>query len=192
MAAAFRETLASVPELGRLDVLIAGGAEPEQFVRRIRDVRSLLEKGHTAARAAGTLFSDEDIARMSIDACAVSLAMTHFHAGRRARASSLLTRTHSSHLPPLYAAACTHAHHPEDVWQRAGLPGDHWRPTWTDYVRYTLTFAAFDGVMLEGLTPETLNQLKDDIEAGPLDEEELDYLDDLDDLANGRARLAED
>ena len=74
---------------------------------------------------------------------------------------------------------------------RIGLPQDNWRPSWTNYYRYALTWNAIDGVILGRTSAEDIDDLTAEIERGPLTDEELDYLDDLDDLVNGRARLDE-
>ncbi len=190
--AAFREIVKAVPELEALDVLVIGSAGCHDFISRLQEYETYIEKGWIKARSIGALFENYRTARIAMAAGAVGVAMIPFGAGRRDVVSSLNCETSLMGQPPLYAFAASQSYYTDAELAEVGLPKDKWRPSQSDYYRYALSWAAFNGAVLERTSRDDLDELEAAIDKGPLNEEELSYIDDLDDLVNGRAQLADD
>ena len=190
-AVAFREVLDAVPQLGRLDMLVMGGAEERNFLPRLQEYRAYAKDEWMGAHLTGACFDDFQTAAIAIDARTIDIAFATFYAGRPGIRPRMLPERRREQAPPLYAFGSAHSYRTADELRDAGLPTTKWYPTRADYLRYALTWQAFDGVVCSSISNEGLEELADAIEKGPLDDEELAYLVDLDDLVNQRAQLVE-
>src|SRR5262249_49367060 len=90
---------------------------------------------------------------------------------------------------PLYNFKNTTAFVSDERRRALGVGDDHWRPDITDHYRFALTRPEIDGVLCAPGTSVDIAALQRRLEAGPLDEEEQQYLIDLADLDRGRAVL---
>lgn len=79
--------------------------------------------------------------------------------------------------------------------RRAGRPrptsiaADYWRPHPTDYYRFALSEPALDGLLCALPGPAAVRELVDALAAGPIDDDDQQYLLDLGELLRGTAKV---
>lgn len=188
-AEAFRELLRAVPELGYIDAIVAGGVTETNFFPLVRDYRSHVVEGLVGARAWGMCFDGEFVASIALRADVLDLALVPYGpVGSDARLE-LLDAAVGRNAAALAAFAPAYHHADDAALAKIGLAEDMWRPEPVDYIRYALSSAAMGFVTLHGVGSSDLDDLERGLEAGPLDDEEMQYIDDLADVRTGRARI---
>ena len=63
--------------------------------------------------------------------------------------------------------------------KQLGLEDDHWLPSRSDFYRYALTEEKLDGILFSPTQVEHLHQIAGALEKGPLQPEEIEYLETL-------------
>jgi hypothetical protein len=84
--APFRELLSAVPQLGRIDMIVIGGAYGQEFPVRHGIYREFIQRGEFGARAIGTSFHDRAAAARAINRAQVDVAFIRYnpvHPGAR-------------------------------------------------------------------------------------------------------------
>lgn len=181
-----QEVLGELPELQRIDVLVAGGAYAPEIDRRAAIYAEHRQTRLLDARSIGASFHDRAAAARHCNAGSFEICFSRYNAahpgaehdlfphvgGRRARLFNF-----SSLMGYVSPARC----------QELSLSADLWRPEITDGYRFALTPDEVDGLLIAPAIPAHLEALSRALSKGPLDEDEREYLRSLSLLDRGLA-----
>lgn len=191
--APFEELVASVPGLGRIDLLLAGGAYGSELGRRWPIYADHRREGFLGNRAVGATFHDRDAATKAVSERTLDIAYIRYnpdHAGAR---RDVFPRMPARPRPLLYNFKSTFGYVPPSRMAEIGLPGpEYWHPEVTDHYRFALTRPELDGLLIGLRTADEVAALVAALERGPLTDEEEDYLMDVASVVRGDARVASD
>jgi len=191
--APFLEVLEELPELRRIDLLVAGGSYGHEI-----DMRAAIYEVHrtdrlAGCRAIGATFHDRAAARRLLDAGTLDIVHVRYNPSHPRAATEVFPHVQSrdaGRRTLLYNFKSTVGWLvTEDEYAAIGVQPGYWRPHATDYYRFALTQPALDGVLCGLPTPESVGELADALAKGPLDDEDHQYLIDLADLQKGAAKL---
>jgi hypothetical protein len=186
----FNELLSAVPRLGRLDLLVAGGAYANEFAgRRERYLTSPYTRG-LGARAFGASFHERSTALNAINHRQVDLAYVRYNPAHPGARHDLFPGLLPEPRPLLYNFRSVLPPVRPERWRELGLDEDHWIPEPGDFYRFVLSRPEMNGILGSVNTPGELEALDAALTQGPLEAEEEEYLVNLAALAEGRARLA--
>jgi hypothetical protein len=189
----FQEVLDAVPELKRLDLLIAGGAYSRDFSERLPVYQQHRRGRFTGCRAIGTSFHDRRTALSAINERLVDIAYVRYNPGHPGARSDLFPHIVAAPRPLVFNFKSTLGYVPPDLPTELGLPGDeYWQPAITDYYRFALTRPELDGLLVAPATPAEVAGLAAALARGPLDDEEDQFLLNLALVARGGARVVPD
>jgi predicted aldo/keto reductase-like oxidoreductase len=178
----FAELLEAQPRLGRLDLLIAGGAYGHEIQRRLTLYRKHRQQARHGARAIGASFHDRIACADCIDRGDVDVAFTRYNAAHPNARTDLFPRSSCGRVP-LFTFKSTGGWVTPERVAALGLSGDFWIPTITDHYRFALSRPEVSGLLVHLGTPAHVHELADALDAGPLtadEEEHLIYLAGLD------------
>ncbi|MEK6336385.1 MAG: hypothetical protein AABM67_15775 [Acidobacteriota bacterium] len=190
-AGALQEGLEAVPGLKFIDVGVMGGAYADEFLTRLGVYLEIRREGLFGLKALGTTFHDREAALLAINHHLVDLAFIRYnpaHTGAKSDVFPYLTQSRTL----LYNFKSTLGFMRSKRYAQLGLNYDYWQPEITDYYRFALTRPEIDGLLCSPTTPREVKDLSSALEAGPLDEEEEQYLIDLAALDEGSAVLITD
>jgi len=189
----FEEVLDELPQLGRLDVTIAGGAYGHEIDQRLTTYARHRTVGHAGVRAIGASFHDRQAAHRVIAQGGLDIAFVRYnprhpkarddlfpHVGTRAVGRRTLVFNFKSTVGHIGS---------EEQYAAFGIAPDYWRPHPTDYYRFALGEPALDGILCSPPGPDAVRELVDALASGPLDEEDQQYLLDLGELQRGTAKV---
>jgi hypothetical protein len=175
--APFAELVNAVPELGRLDVLLAGGAYQAEFANRLPVLVDHRRRRFLGSRAIGAAFHDRSAARQAIDGGLVDIAGLRYNADHAGARLDLFPRIGDRPHPLLFGLQSASSWVSPARMTELGLPAPgYWQPTVTDHHRFSLTAPQMDGLVVTLQTPRDVSALEADLEKGPLDEQEEKYL----------------
>ncbi len=186
----FEELLDAVPGLGRLDVLVAGGASAQDFRRRLPVYQRHRREGFCGARAIGASFHDRRAAQRAVKAGQLEIAFTRYnpdHTGARKDLFPSLGQ-HAGTL--LYNFKSRDGFVAPGRLAALGVGRDLWHPRLQDHYRYVLSRPALDGVLFSLRKVGEVQALVRALEEGALLVEEEAYLEKLAALQAGRAQVA--
>lgn len=186
---ALEEGLEAVPGLKFIDVGVIGGAYTEEFMIRLQLYHQLCKQKHCGIRSVATSFHDRDAALLAIKHEMVDLAFIRYNALHPGASADLFPDINESRKTLIYNFKSTLGFVPPARFAELGLNRDYWRPKITDHYRFALTRPEIDGLLCSPTTPLEVHGLERALEAGPLDEEEEQYLIDLASLVEGNAVL---
>jgi predicted aldo/keto reductase-like oxidoreductase len=188
----FRELLQEIPELQRIDVLIAGAAYGKEYGERLPAYQKRRREQWLGARAIGTTFHDRAAARRAIQDRAIDVAFIRYNPAHAGARKDLFPHVQSA-VPAGEAAAngkgastllfcfnSTSAYLTSEELKEMGLK-EHpsWSPEITDHYRYVLTRPEVNGILMAPETPEELEGIARALARGPLTNEEESYLVDV-------------
>jgi len=188
----FRELLQEIPELRRIDLLIAGAAYGKEYGERLPAYEKRRREQWLGARAIGTTFHDRAAALWAIQDRLIDLAFVRYNPAHAGARKDLFPHVPSA-VPAREAAAngkdartllfcfnSTSAHLTSEELKDLGL-NEHpsWSPEITDHYRYVLTRPEVNGILMAPETPEELEGIARALVKGPLTIEEESYLVDL-------------
>jgi len=183
------EVLEAVPGLETIDVAVAGGAYGHEFLTRLSVFQAHRSHRFTGVRAIGATFHDRQAALLAVNHDLVDITFLRYnpsHPGARRDVFPYLKKRRATLL---YNFTNTNGFVPLERFASLGLSEDHWQPRATDYHRFALSRPEFDGLLCSPSTPEEIAMLGAALEEGPLDSQEEQYLQDLVQLNEGRAKL---
>ena len=192
-SAPFLEVLEELPQLQRLDLLIAGGSYGHEI-----DLRAAIYDVHrtdrfAGCRAIGATFHDRAAARRLLDAGTLDITLVRYNPLHPRAATELFPHVQSrdaGRRTLLFNFKSTVSWLPEEEeYRRLGIDASFWRPHPADYYRFALTQPALDGILCGLPSPASVRELADALAKGPLDDEDHQYLIDLADLQKGAAKL---
>jgi hypothetical protein len=192
--APFDEVRMELPELGHVDVTIAGGCYAPDFAARLPVFEKHREVRYLGTRAIGASFHDRKAALAAVGAGVIDLALVRYnpqHPRAEHEVFEHVTSRDAGRRTLLYNFKSTVGHvATEDEYAALGIGAGFWRPHITDYYRFALTAAALDGLLVGLPAAGAVRELADALAKGPLDDEDRQYLIDLGDLQRGRAKVA--
>jgi hypothetical protein len=188
--APFEEVVETLPALGRIDVLIAGGASAHEFPTRLGVYREHRRAGFVGARAIGASFHDRRAALRACHHHSVDLVLVRYNPDHPGARDDVFPRLAPRGPTRLFNFTSTQGFVPADQMAGLGLGGEaYWRPDITDYYRFALSRPEIDGLLVAPGTPAELEARAGALVRGPLDDEQQAYLIDLATVAGGRARV---
>ncbi|HWO19916.1 MAG TPA: hypothetical protein VNO30_14115 [Kofleriaceae bacterium] len=189
----FQEVLDEVPALERLDLTIAGGAYRHEIAQRLEVYEQHRTRRHAGARAIGASFHDREAARRVVGRGAIDIGFVRYnpvHPGARADLFPHVGSRADGRRTLLFNFKSTLGHIASEARYAAlGVAADYWRPRLTDYYRFALGEPALDGILCALPGPHAVRELALALEAGPLSDEDRQYLLDLGALARGAAKV---
>ncbi len=189
----FQELLEAVPGLGRLDVLIAGGAYAKEFAARFPVYLQHRHTGFLGCRAIGATFHDRRAARQAVQEGLVDIAFVRYNPGHAGARKDLFPHLQPQPRPLLFGFKSTNGYVTPRQMDELGLPGKvYWHPEITDHYRFALTSPELDGLLVSPQTPQEVAALALALEKGPLDREEQAYLMKVALVARGQAHVEPD
>jgi len=194
--APYEEVLLDLPQLERIDLMIAGGAYGHEIDRRLPTYERHRRVRHAGARAIGVSFHDREAARRIVAGGALDIGYVRYnpvHPGARADLFPHVSTRAGGRRTLLFNFKSTRGHvASEEQYAAFGIDADFWRPHQTDYYRFALGEPALDGILCALPGPDAVRDLADALDQGPLDDEDRQYLLDLGELVRGTAKLAPD
>jgi hypothetical protein len=191
--APFEEVVAELPRLERLDLTIAGGAYGHEIDRRLETYARHRAGRHAGARAIGASFHDREAARRVVAQGVLDIGFVRYNPGHPNARDDLFPHVGSrgdGRRTLLYNFKSTLGHLASEAQYAAfGIAADYWRPHPTDYYRFALSEPALDGILCAPPGPDAVRELVDALAAGPLDDEDQQYLLDLGELQRGTAKV---
>jgi aryl-alcohol dehydrogenase-like predicted oxidoreductase len=184
--APFRELVAEISGLDRLDLTVAGGAAVAELDMRKREFRKHRELG---ARAFGASFHERTLAAREIAARGTDISFVRYNPVHRGAERDLFPLIGDRSPALVFNFKSTVGFLRPADYANLGVSEDHWQPAVTDYYRFALARPELDGLLCALTRPEHVDALARALEDGPLTEEETDYIRDLADLACGKAEL---
>jgi hypothetical protein len=186
----FQELVDAVPRLGRLDVLLAGGAYGAEVGRRLSIYEEHRKSGYLGNRAIGASFHDRAAAASALCDRRVDIAFARYNADHDGASRDLFPLVPERPRPLLFNFKSTSGYVPPDRMTELGLAAPrYWQPAVTDHYRFALTRPQLDGLLTSQRTPEEVRGLAAALEQGPLTEEEESYLIGVASVSRGDARV---
>jgi hypothetical protein len=177
ISSAVHDLLQAAPALGRIDVLVVGGARSGDFEDRMEACRAIEARPMHGVtfEAVGASFHCRRTATTAIRDGVVDIAYVRsnpLHPGAR--------REILPHVPDAPALVYNFKNTAGAVLAERcdaiGLPADLWRPEIPDYYRFALSHPRMNGVLAALLEPRQVRALSDALARPELTEEEQQYL----------------
>jgi hypothetical protein len=181
----FEEVVQCIPALERIDVAIAGGAYANDLLVR----RNAYQKHPHRPPAIGASFHDRPACLTALNHNLVDIGFLRYNTIHRGAEEDVFPHLRPKSTALLYNFKSTHGFLCEQDYATIGLTPEYVRPPITDYYRYALSRPEMDGLLCALDTPQQLNALEEALNKGALDDDQIQYLNDLTDLALGRASL---
>ena len=185
----FEEVLDVLPELGRIDVAVIGGAYAADFPGRLREYSQHRTAG---VRALGATFHERAAAVEAINEAAIDVAFIRYnpaHAGAEREIFPLLNAERKTRV---FNFQNTHGYVAPERLGQLGLPPHNWRPGLTDHYRFALTPPYLDGLLCAFEEVVHVEELQQALSKGPLSPTEATYLKRLCALDRGQIVLESD
>ena len=190
----FDEVLAAVPELGRIDITVAGGSYGPELAKRIEMYKVHRRIKHAGASGIGASFHDRAAARDLIAQGLLDIQYIRYnpiHPGAREDLFPHVASRDTGRTTLLFNFKSTDSWVESDAHYAAmGVGEDNWKPHITEYYRFALTSPALDGILCGMPSPRGVQELADALAKGPLDDEDHQYLIELG-ILEKRRRAAE-
>lgn len=189
--APYLELIEGVRGLGRLDVLVAGGAYQNDGAARVALCRDHARTGRVPSpRAVGVSVHERAAAAPLVNRGSSDVTFVRYNAAHPGADVDVFPHLAEGREGLVFGFKSTSAHVDEVRCAALGLAPDDWRPRVTDHYRWSLTRAELDGLLCGLSSPAQVEALDAALGEGPLDDEEHTYLHDLARLDAGLARLA--
>jgi hypothetical protein len=176
--APFREVIAAVKGLGRLDLTIAGGAYSADLAIRLQAYGAHQAGVVPGARAVGVSFHDRAAAGFALERRLVDIGYVRYNAAHPGAEHDVFPRLTDS-APLVYSFKSTGGFVPKERCPDLGVHDDGWVPELTDHYRYVLSCAEVSGLLCALTQPAHVRGLVDALGAGPLNEQERAYVREL-------------
>ena len=186
----FRELVDAVPGLGRLDVLLAGGAYGSEVGTRLPVYERHREERFLGNRAIGVTFHDRVAAATALQRGGLDIAFVRYNADHASARDDLFPHVPERPRPLLFNFKSTSGFVPPVRMAEIGLVApDYWQPEVTDHYRFAFTRPQLDGLLVSPRTPREVEGIAAALARGPLTDEEETYLIDVAAVARGAARV---
>jgi hypothetical protein len=165
----FRELVAAVKGLERIDVLVAGGAYEGELARRLPIYLRHREDGFVGARAIGVSFHDRGAARAAIADGGIDVAFVRYNTAHPGAREDVFPFLPASRTTRVFGFTSTGGY--RDV-----VDEDVWIPEVTDHYRFALSSGALDGILCSPTTPAQVGALVEAMEEEPLSLAEEEHM----------------
>ncbi|HWO14234.1 MAG TPA: hypothetical protein VNN80_32235, partial [Polyangiaceae bacterium] len=170
----FREVIAAVPGLGRIDVTILGSAHSREFLLRLPEYHAhRLDGEHPTSvrgvRATGATFHDRGAGLLAVNHGLVDVAFARYNPDHPGAEQDLFPHLQKRPGTLLYNFNSTRGHVKDERLLELGLTRRHWRPKVADHYRFVLRRPEIDGVLCGLASTEELETLHAALAAGGLD-----------------------
>jgi hypothetical protein len=186
----FQELLEEVPELERIDVLLAGGAFGDEIERRLSVYKRHRSRTRFGARAIGVTFHDRQACAHQLRAGELDVAFARYNPGHAGAQVDLFPALVAPHAP-LFTFKSTFGWVSPERAAKLSLPPSLWLPAITDHYRFALSSPAVDGLLVGFTRVAEVRELSDALAAGGLDPDEQMHLQYLAELERGLYQLVE-
>lgn len=184
-----REVIDSVPGLERADLSIIGGAYARDFLAR-RQAHARQRATQTlAVRALGASFHERAACVLAVNQELVDVAFVRYNTLHRGAETDVFPLLEPRGSSLVYSFKTLSGSPRPDAYRKLDLEEGAWIPEPEDHYRYALTRSPLDGVLLSFHDDAHLAALQRALDAGPLPDDEAQYLADLGDVIAGRAKL---
>lgn len=184
-----KEVIEAVPGMERADLSIIGGAYAQDFYARVQSHARLRAKESLAVRAVGVSFHDRISSVAAVNHELVDIAFVRYNTLHRGAEADIFPRLEPRGSTLLYSFKTLSGSPSRDRYRALELEDGAWIPEPEDHYRYALTRHPLDGILLSFHDESHLRALERAIVAGPLPEDESQYIADLGDVIAGRAKL---
>lgn len=174
--APFQELVEAVPELERVDVLVAGGVYTADLLARTRVMRGVVARG--GGRAVGGSFHDRSAAVSAANHHIVDLCYVRYNPAHPGARGDLFPHLHDSHAP-LFNFKSMIGFVSHDRLRELKIDPELWYPDPPDYYRYALSRVHMTGLLFAMRKPEELGELETALGDGGLTPAEEDHLEEL-------------
>ena len=189
--APFEELVEAVPGLGRVDLLLAGGAYGHELALRMPIYADHRRERFLGNRAVGATFHDREGAVAALRERQMDIAYIRYNPDHSGAREDVFPHMPARPRPLLFNFKSTYGYVPPARMAEIGLKGpEYWNPEVTDHYRFALTPPEMDGLLIGLRKPDEVAALEEALERGPLTEEEEEYLMDVARVARGEARVA--
>ena len=185
----FDELLAAMPRLQRIDLLVAGGADQDNFLPRYKSLQRARAARTWGASAIGTSFHDRATARMAICSDLLDIAFIRYNPGHPAAETEIFPFIASDRKCLVYNFKSVSSYIPEDVFRKLDLPPSYKHPSITDSYRFALRRPEMDGILAAPHIPQHVTDLVRALEAKPISANKAEYMKNLWLLATGQATI---
>ncbi len=175
--APFDEVLEAVPELGRLDITVAGGSYGPELATRLHMYRLHRLTKHAGSRGIGASFHDRAAARDLVAQGELDIQFIRYNPCHPGAREDLFPHVPEQRHTLLYNFKSTDSWIASDAdYAALGVGPDNWKPHITEYYRFALTAPALDGILCGMPSARGVQELADALAKGPLDDEDHQYL----------------
>lgn len=192
--APFEEVVGAMPELGHLDVSLAGGVHGGELATRIATFETHVRDTFLGIRAIGGTFHDRKELLDAIKASRLDAAFVRYnpaHLRARKEVFDHIREQPRNGRPWLFNFKSTSGRiRSEEDYASLGVAPNLWRPHVTDYYRFALSEPALDGILCAVPGQSGVRDLVDALAKGPLSVERQDYMIKLAELAKGTVEIA--
>jgi hypothetical protein len=173
----FHEVIGEVPNLQRVDLLIAGAVSGDQsFYGRVEAMARARAAGQHGARAIGATFHQRSLAVVSEQYDMLDIRFIRYNSAHPGARRDLFPYFRPARLSPVFNFKSTMSQVTPQMFEALNLPKTYWVPDVCDYYRFVLTRPEMDGVLCSPLQPEEMRQLARALDKGPLTREEEEYM----------------
>ena len=185
----FTEALTAVDGLGRIDVMLAGGAYGRDIKLRMPPYYEHRRNKFLGVSAVGATFHDRRAAREAVEERETDIVFVRYSARHPGARTDLFPHIATRSPILVFNFKSTQGHIAPARLAELGLPETYWRPKITDHYRFVLTRPEIDGLLCSPKDPREVEELIAAMEAGPLDDEEEAHIVRLSLLDRKLARL---
>lgn len=183
-----QEVLGELPELQRIDVLVAGGAYAPEIDRRAVIYAEHRRTRLLDAASIGASFHDREAAAQHCNAGTFEICFARYSPSHPGAEQDLFPQV-GNRRALLFNFTSLMGHVSPARCQELGLSAELWRPEITDGYRFALTPGEVDGLLIAPAVPAHLEALSRALTRGPLDQDERAYLRSLSLLDRGLADI---
>lgn len=183
----FNELISAVPGLQRIDVLIAGAAEANDFLPRYEQLVQAKHRNRWGCRAIGASFHNRSAARMAICSDLLDIAYVRYNVAHLGAEADIFPAVNPDRSCLLFNFKSTYGLLTDESFQRLKLGPRYKCPKVTDGYRFALTRPEIDGLLVAPKTPAQIAALAQALSTGPLAAARVEYMKNLWLLSTGQA-----
>jgi len=174
--APFQELVHSLPGLGYVDVLVAGGVYGPDLLTRTAVLRHVAAAGR--ARAVAASFHDRQAAIAAANHRVIDLGYVRYNPAHPGARTDLFPHLRGDH-PPLFNFKSMRGYTSHDRLRELQVDPALWYPDAPDYYRYALSRPQIAGLLFSVTRGQELIELDAALGKGGLTPDEEDHLDEL-------------
>jgi hypothetical protein len=171
----FEDCRDSLPGIGRLDVMVVGGAYPEDFETRLPIYQAHRRQALCGVRALGCTFHDRALACRALQAALVDIGFVRSNPRHPGALDEVYARLQPGSAP-VYNFNSAAGVVAADRLRGLGVDDRYWTPTFADGYRFALTPEAVCGLLCSFADVAELEHALEGLERGALELDEMDHM----------------